>query len=228
MRLAKKETLAIIPARGGSKGIPRKNIVALCGKPLIAYTIEAALRSALITRLVVSTDDPDIAAVAVDCGAEVPFLRPAELAGDRADLGMALQYTQDRIMSEGYNPKAVVLLFTTSPFRTPAFIDHMVSMLHDGHQSVQTVRRIGIDAAPLYRIDASADRAFPLTFRARHGNGCFRPYGSVAGHRLAPAPKGPYIHYLDDPAMCVDIDTVDDLRTAEAIINNNLFDFETA
>ena len=227
MRHKKKETLVIIPARGGSKGLPRKNIIPLCGKPLIAYTIEAALKSRLVTRIVVSTDDPAIAEVALDCGAEVPFLRPAELSGDRADLGSAIQYTQDRVMSEGYSPNAVVHLFTTSPFRTPAFIDHMVSKLHSGHQSVQTVRRIFLDEAPLYRIEETMGRALPLFFRSRHG-GCYRPYGSLAGYRLAPSPKGAYIHYLDDPAMCVDIDTVDDLLMAEAILNNNLFDLEIA
>lgn len=228
MRHKIKETLAIIPARGGSKGLPRKNIIPLCGKPLIAYTIEAALKSRLITRIVVSTDDPAIAEVALGCGAEVPFLRPAELAGDRADLGLAIQYTQDRVMSEGYSPHSVVHLFTTSPFRTPAFIDHMVSKLQSGHQSVQTVRRISLDEAPLYRIEKALGHALPLSFRSRHGGGCYRPYGSLAGYRLVPSPKGAYIHYLDDPAMCVDIDTVDDLLMAEAILNNNLFDLEIA
>jgi CMP-N,N'-diacetyllegionaminic acid synthase len=86
----KPETIAIIPARGGSKGIPRKNIVDLCGKPLIAYAIEAALKSDMITRVVVSTDDEGIAEISTAYGAEVPFLRPKEMALDRSSIGDAI------------------------------------------------------------------------------------------------------------------------------------------
>ncbi|MBW1723549.1 MAG: hypothetical protein JRH13_15900, partial [Deltaproteobacteria bacterium] len=76
----KPEVLAIIPARGGSKGLPRKNIRDLCGKPLIAYSIEVALRAKLIDRVVVSTEDEEIAEISESFGAEVPFLRPKEMA----------------------------------------------------------------------------------------------------------------------------------------------------
>src|SRR5271170_6319426 len=78
------EILALIPARGGSKSIPRKNIIEIAGKPLIAWSILQALESDRITRVVVSTDDDEIAAIAKEYGAEVPFTRPAEYAGDRA------------------------------------------------------------------------------------------------------------------------------------------------
>jgi len=76
------ENLAIIPARGGSKGILHKNIIDLCGKPLIAYSIEAALKSKYIDYVMVSTDDEQIAKVSKECGAHIPFMRPAELASD--------------------------------------------------------------------------------------------------------------------------------------------------
>mgnify|MGYP000846022064 FL=1 len=79
----KPEVLAIIPARGGSKGIPRKNIKSFAGFPLIAYSILAALRAESVTRVIVSTDDDEIACVARDWGADVPFMRPAELAQDK-------------------------------------------------------------------------------------------------------------------------------------------------
>ena len=80
----KKKILALIPARGGSKGIKNKNIIDLCGKPLIQYSIDAALQSKYIDDVVVSTDSQAIADVSKKCGAEVPFLRPAELASDTA------------------------------------------------------------------------------------------------------------------------------------------------
>ncbi len=117
------EVLAIIPARGGSKGLPGKNIRLLAGHPLIAYSIKAALDTPAISRVVVSTDAPEIAAVAVKYGAEVPFLRPEALAGDLStDLevfGHALRWLADR---EGYRPDLVVQLRPTSPIR---FVHHL-------------------------------------------------------------------------------------------------------
>ncbi len=99
------EILAIIPARGGSKGIPRKNVLPLAGKPLIAHNIAAALASHLVTRVVVSTDDAEIAAVARDHGAEV-VMRPDALAGDVARSEDALLHVLDTLEeAEGYRPK---------------------------------------------------------------------------------------------------------------------------
>src|SRR5687767_10622517 len=103
------EVLAIIPARGGSKGIPRKNIRLFAGYPLIAWSIAAAKRSELVTRVIVSTDDEEIAAVAREYGAETPFLRPIELAQDQStDLPVfehALKWLED---VEGYRPEVIV------------------------------------------------------------------------------------------------------------------------
>ena len=89
--------LAIIPARGGSKGIPGKNIKELAGKPLIAYTIEAARRAPSVSRVIVSTDSQEIADVAMRYGAEVPFLRPEELASDTAKTMDAVMYTLEEL-----------------------------------------------------------------------------------------------------------------------------------
>lgn len=219
MRHHSKEILAIIPARGGSKGLPRKNIIPLGGKPLIAHTIEAALESRLITRVVVSTEDREIAEVAEIHGAEIPFLRPMELAGDRSNLGSALAYTRQRLEAEGYRPWAVVHLYATSPFRPPGFIDFLLSKLYEGHQTVQTVRRVDIDRAPLYHQDLETGRLRAFRFLARDNGQCFRPYGNVFGSRTGLAPKGTYIHFLSDPAMCIDIDTAEDLREAENVLN---------
>jgi CMP-N,N'-diacetyllegionaminic acid synthase len=116
--------LGLVTARGGSKGIPGKNIAGLGGKPLIAWTIEAALNAQLIDRVIVSTDSEDIAVVARHCGAEVPFMRPAELAGDNSPhidtLVHALNVLQGQ---QDYRPDYVMLLQPTSPFRTDADID---------------------------------------------------------------------------------------------------------
>ena len=119
----KPNILAIIPARGGSKGIPRKNIRPLCGKPLIAYTIEAALDSKYIDRVVVSTEDEEIAGVAREYGAEV-IERPPELADDFAPTEPSLEHVA-RYMEEieGYRTDVMVLLQPTSPLRNSQHID---------------------------------------------------------------------------------------------------------
>ena len=116
--------LGIITARGSSKGIPRKNVRLVCGHPLIAYTIDAAKRSKRLTRVVVSTDDVEIADIAKSYGAEVPFLRPAELASDKAPHLPVLLHALDFVHGEGdelYN--AVFILQPTAPLREPSDID---------------------------------------------------------------------------------------------------------
>lgn len=111
--------LAIIPARGGSKEIPRKNIKLLCGKPLIGWSIEVAKHSPLIDRVVVSTDDDEIASVARGLGADVPFVRPAELAADNTPGVLPVLHAISQV--PGYD--WVLLLQPTSPFRTQADIE---------------------------------------------------------------------------------------------------------
>jgi YrbI family 3-deoxy-D-manno-octulosonate 8-phosphate phosphatase len=124
------EILAIIPARGGSKGIPRKNIKPFAGYPLIGWSIAAGLQAKSVSRVVVSTDDEEIAAVARRYGAEVPFLRPPELAQDRTpDLPVfehALKWLED---IEGYKPEYVVQLRPTSPVRPRDMVDSAVGIL---------------------------------------------------------------------------------------------------
>jgi len=122
--------LAIIPARGGSKGVPRKNIKTLCGKPLIAWMIAAAKGSELVTRVIVSTDDQEIADVAKQYGAEVPFLRPAEfaqyLSTDVEFLTHALGWLKE---NESYVPDVVLRLPPTSPLCTSEHVDEGVRRL---------------------------------------------------------------------------------------------------
>lgn len=120
--------VAIIPARGGSKGIPHKNVVSLAGRPLIGYTIEAALRSLSVDRVLVSTDDPEIADVARTLGAEVPFLRPEDLAGDASPMLGVLRHALFWLEAQGEAVEAIVLLQPTSPLRTSCHIDEAVAL----------------------------------------------------------------------------------------------------
>ena len=121
------EVLALIPARGGSKSVQRKNIIPLMGKPMIAWAIEHALAAEYVTRVVVTTDDEEIAAIARAHGAEVPFMRPAELAQDLSvDIEFhrhAIEWLRD---NEGYVPDIVINLRPTPPSRQPAVIDKAI------------------------------------------------------------------------------------------------------
>ena len=125
-------TIAIIPARGGSKGIPGKNIASLLDHPLIAYSIAASLRSRIITRTIVTTDSEEIAEVARRYGAEVPFMRPAELstdtASDRDFLIHALGWLAEH---ENVRPNYIVHLRPTTPLREPEVIDSAIQLLRD-------------------------------------------------------------------------------------------------
>lgn len=124
------EVLAVVPARGGSKSVPRKNIKLLGGKPLIAYAIEAGHHAALVDRLIVSTDDQEIASIARSYGAEVPFIRPTELAqDDTPDLPVFQHALRWLERNEGYVPDIVVNLRPTSPLRRPEDIDGAIRVL---------------------------------------------------------------------------------------------------
>ncbi len=136
------EVLALIPARGGSKGIPGKNIKNLGGYPLIAYSIAAGLNANLVSRTLVTTDDPLIADCAREYGAEVPFLRPSELAqDDTLDLPVFQHALTWLSTQEGYHPDVVVQLRPTSPFRPLLLIDQAVQLLID-HPEASSVRGI--------------------------------------------------------------------------------------
>lgn len=123
----KPSVVGLITARGGSKSIPRKNIKLLAGKPLIAWTIEAALQSHRLSRVIVSTDDEEIAQVAREWGAEVPFMRPAELAQDKTPSIFAILHAINWLdQFESYQPDFVMCLQPTSPLRTAQDIDTVI------------------------------------------------------------------------------------------------------
>ena len=150
-------TFAIIPARGGSKGIPRKNLVLIAGQPLIVHSIRHALEASSIDRVIVSTDDPEIAEISRAAGAEVPFLRPAELAGDHVldwpVFEHALRWIDEH---EGSRPEIVVHLRPTTPYRKPEWIDSAVRILReraDSH-SVRSVSEVVQHPYRVFRISS--------------------------------------------------------------------------
>ena len=132
----------VIPARGGSKGIPKKNIRPLCGRPLLQYSVEYSLKCPLVSRTIVSTDSEEIAAVAKNCGAEAPFLRPAELAQDHTPDYPVFRHALEKL-EEAYKEKidVIVLLRPTSPFRPPNLIEKAAALL-EKHKDATSVRSV--------------------------------------------------------------------------------------
>ena len=159
------EVLAIIPARGGSKGILGKNLRPLNGKPLLAYTIEQARQTPQIARIVVSTDDPQIGQIAFEYGAEVVW-RPTEISGDTASSESALLYTLDFLAEkEGYEPALVVFLQCTSPIRHPDDIKQAITQLIDQQaDSLASVVRVFIW---LWRIVDGVPQSFNYDYKRR-------------------------------------------------------------
>ncbi|GIV64229.1 MAG: transferase [Bellilinea sp.] len=231
------EVLAIIPARGGSKGIPRKNIRNFAGHPLIAYSIAAALQARRVTRVIVSTDDPEIAEVARSYGAEVPFLRPAELAQDSTlDLPVFQHALAWLTANEAYAPDVVVQLRPTSPIRPVGLVDEAVRILleHPEADSVRGVVPAGQNPHKMWRIDLqtgqmknlldvpgvpepyNAPRQIlpPVYWQTGHID-AIRPTtilekNSMSGEVILPV--------MIDPRYTVDIDSLSDWARAEWLV----------
>ena len=142
------EFLAIIPARGGSKGIPRKNIKQLAGKPLIYHAIKAALDSKYISRVILSTEDEEIASVAKACGAEIS-VRPVELAQDETKTAPVLVDVIEQLAKQNYRPDVVVLLQATCPLRDSKRLDEAIELFMNNPDcdSVFSVKKIGLTHA---------------------------------------------------------------------------------
>lgn len=151
------EVLVLIPARGGSKSVPRKNLLNIAGKPLIAYSIGHALQCPLVTRTIVSTDDAEIADVARSFGAEVPFVRPAEFATDAATDLQVFRHALEWLGDRGYRPDLVVHLRPTGPVRDLRIIEHAITLMLK-HEEADSLRAVGTaEQTPykMWRIDGS-------------------------------------------------------------------------
>jgi CMP-N-acetylneuraminic acid synthetase len=225
--------LAIIPARGGSKSVPRKNLRLLGGKPLIAWTIIVARRAKSLDRVIVSTDDHQIAEVARSYGAEVPFIRPPEIAADDTpDLPVfqhALRVLRD---AEGYVPDVIVHLRPTQPFRTAEEIDEVVELVwRTGADCVKSVRPVSEHPFKMYRLER--DRLVPyLDVEERHRRGPDVPRQSLESIYLSAgvvdavrrevvesgSTEGAWVApYFADQTRYVNLDSPRDFEIAEAM-----------
>lgn len=122
--------IAIIPARGGSKRIPRKNVRPFCGKPILAWSIDAARESGCFDRIVISTDDDEISAIAQQCGAYVPFRRPPELSGDHTPTIPVVAHAIRTLQSQGIDPSIVCCIYATAPFLRGEDVARGLEALH--------------------------------------------------------------------------------------------------
>ncbi|MBL8100380.1 MAG: acylneuraminate cytidylyltransferase [Anaerolineales bacterium] len=235
------EILALIPARGGSKGIPRKNIRSFAGYPLIAWSIAAAKQSKLVTRIIVSTDDEEIATVAREWGAEAPFLRPAEISQDKTtDLPVfehTLKWLED---VEGYRPDIIIQLRPTSPIRPKEMVDDAIRILQN-HKDADCVRGVvvaGQNPFKMWRFNGEDKPLNPLL----EVDGIKEPYNAPrqilppvywqTGHidviRTSTISEkksltGDVIYPLViDSKYTVDIDTLSDWSKYEAVIYSGL------
>jgi CMP-N-acetylneuraminic acid synthetase len=222
--------LGIIPARGGSKGIPRKNIYPLCGRPLIAYSIDAARASRAIDRTVVSTDDDEIAEISRSLGAEVR-MRPAALARDDTPTRAVLAHVVGEFADEAYRPDAVATLQPTSPLRTAQHIDAAAALFAADPRADSLVSCIEVPHVfhPLSVMRRTADGylepflAEPQPHRRQDKATVFARNGAAIYITRTPQLAeyvfgGRLIPFLMDAESSVDIDTLDDLRLAERLI----------
>lgn len=227
--------LAIIPARSGSKGIPKKNLAPLAGKPLIAWTLEAALAAKALDRVVVSTDSEEIAAVARDYGAETPFLRPAALAQDSTPTLDVLQHCVAELEKlDGYRADAVVTLQPTSPVRTAVHIDtaaavfaadanadSLVSCIevpHIFHPLSVMKRQDDGYLAPFLELPQPARRQEKPTLFARNGAAIYITRTSRLSQYVF---GGNLIGFPMEESASIDIDAPDDLAAAERALFGN-------
>lgn len=223
--------LAIIPARGGSKGVPRKNIRILAGKPLIAHTIEHAKEAKSVNRVIVSTDDSEIAAVSRQFGAEVIW-RPKEISGDDSTSESALIHTLDFLnQKDGYIPDLVVFLQCTSPVRTSMDIDMAVQQLVDeGADSLVSVT----PWHGLYWIlEDGGAKSVSFDYRNRPRRQDMRPefrengsifiFKPLVLNRLNNRLGGKVVLFEMNPWTRFEADTWEDFALCEWILQNNIY-----
>ena len=219
--------LGVVPARGGSKGVPRKNLRVVAGRPLLAYTADAVHASARLTRAIVSTDDREIAETARTLGLEVPFMRPPALAGDDTLMLPVLQHAARAMAEGGFAADVVVLLQPTSPLRRGSHIDAAVDLLESsGADSVVSVVEVPhqFNPASVMRLENGRLTPFlpgPAVLRRQDKPRVFARNGpAVAAVRSRVLESGSL--YGDDtralvmaPEESIDVDSIDDLAYLE-------------
>jgi CMP-N-acetylneuraminic acid synthetase len=232
--MGSKEILGIVPARGGSRGIPRKNLYPLCGRALIEYTFDAAKRSRCLSRLILTTDDQETAEVGKRNGIQVPFLRPDHLSQDDTPVVLVIQHLLEYLReNERYVPDIIVLLQPTSPLRKSRHIDEAVELLLEtGADSVVSVVEVPHQYNPVSVMEIKDGRLVPFIkgegtrilrrqdkpkVYGRNGAAvyvvtleAFIKHGSLFGRDCRP-----YVMSLEES---VDIDSTFDLKIAEMLI----------
>jgi pseudaminic acid cytidylyltransferase len=219
--------IAVIPARGGSKRIPRKNIKPFCGKPMIAWSIQAAKSSGLFDRIIVSTDDAEITEVARQWGAEVPFMRPEQLSNDHAGTTSVIAHATQWVLDQGFDVSASCCIYATAPFIQVGDLKRGWDALNSGDWNYAfTVTDF---AAPIFRSfnqsESGIEMFFPEHFDTRsqdlpvalHDAGQFywgRPAAWLEGKRIFDRHSKPLVI----PRWRVqDIDTEEDWARAEIL-----------
>jgi CMP-N,N'-diacetyllegionaminic acid synthase len=226
--------LAIIPARGGSKGVPGKNIKLLGGKPLLAYTSEIALQSKLLKEVIVSTEDLQIIEAAKRLNIKVPFTRPMELAQDNTPTIDVIIHALEWYKKQGVLFDAVCLLQATSPFRTVAFLDKAImTFIEKGCDSLVSVQKVPHEYNPHWTFEVNTDgnlkiatgeneiisrrQELPIAYHRDGSVYITKTEVLLAAHSL----YGKSISFIEsDPDFYVNIDTLLDWEKAEEIIQN--------
>lgn len=221
-------TLAIIPARGGSKGVPRKNIRLLAGEPLLHYSMRAARQAKLVDRWVVSTEDDEIAAVATAFGAEV-IQRPPHLADDRAKNEAVMRHTLDTLERDGTRYDTLVLLQPTSPLRTATDVDAALETYHRGpHSSVLSLCEVEHHPAKCLLLEGDAVRPLQgedaMVAQRQTLPNVYRQNGAIyvvdtAAYKAHESVYLPPCGYIEMPVeRSIDIDREIDFAIAEVMI----------
>lgn len=221
--------IAYIPARAGSKGIPRKNIRQLCGKPLMGWMIEAALETRLFDRVMVSTDTNEFAEIARSCGAWVPFLRDPAVADDKASSIETLCSDKRRLSAIGETFDVVCMLQPTSPLCGSENIHRAMSLFEHVGAGVVSVKRAQVRPT-LLRIIGTDGRSKPLldsatVLRRQDEADAYEVNGAIyinAWAEIAPTLRqsfNPYAYIMDDTSS-IDIDTISDFKRVERLLKS--------
>ena len=233
--------VALIPARAGSKGVPHKNIKPLGGRPLIEWSIRACLKSQLIDRVIVSTDSPEYAELAIELGAEAPFLRPSEISADSSTDYDFIVHALDWLAANGGEPQHVVHIRPTTPYRNPALVDEAIkafrsepraTALRSVHEMSESayktfeiapagqLKRLGSGSTALDAAN-NARQQFPATYQA---NG----YVDVLSSRFIRTNgliHGDWVMPFITPTV-IEVDTSDDFFYLEFLLDRNYAFFD--
>ena len=226
--------LAIIPARGGSKGVPRKNIKLLAGKPLLEYTSAVTLKSSLLSKVVISTDDDEIISVAKKLGLEIPFKRPKDLATDSSSSLSVILHALEHFESKNIYFDAVCLLQVTSPFRTVEFLDKAIQeFIKSDADSLISVQEVPHEYNPHWSFELDENKNLKIATgeteissrrqdlpKAYHRDGSIyitkssilKEQNSLFGKKIA--------HIVSPKEFYVNIDTMDDWKKAEELVKH--------